>query len=119
DYKVTGVQTCALPISQGNSFLGLTTFFALAGGLGGQAKEAVALSEPETFVEPPVALGTAVDEQVLTLAFTPDDKRLVIGGGRPGLPGQMQIWDVAGGRNLFTKRGIDGVEALAVSPNGK
>jgi len=66
-----------------------------------------------------VALGTAIDEQVAAVAFSPDGKRLVTAGGRQSFPGQFQIWDIAGKKNVATFREIPSVRALAFSPDGQ
>ena len=53
--------------------------------------------EPETFLAPPIAVGTLIDEQVLSLAFSPDGKKL---GGlfhHFGLGTQVFWWDLATG----------------------
>ena len=59
-----------------------------------------------------------ISEGVWTLAFSPDGKRLVIGGGSPNKPGQFQIWDVAGGQPLVARWAHRGVRAVAYSPDG-
>ena len=72
--------------------------------------------EPDTFLSPAVALGTPVDEQVATVAFSPNGKRLVTAGGRGLIPGQLKIWDVPTARELHDIRGIPSVRAAAFSP---
>jgi serine/threonine protein kinase len=59
------------------------------------------------------------DEGVWTLAFSPDGKRLVTAGGANSRPGQLQIWDVAAGNPLVTRRALPGVRAVACSPDGQ
>jgi WD40 repeat protein len=57
---------------------------------------------------------------VLALAFLPDGKTLVSGGGRDGEWGEVKAWDFATGRQLGEFRGHRlWVEALAVSPDGR
>jgi RNA polymerase sigma factor (sigma-70 family) len=78
-----------------------------------------AVIEPTTFVMPPVALGTPIDEQVLAVAFSTDGRRLFTAGGKQVLPGQLKIWDVAARKTLVTIDRIPGVSALALSPDGQ
>jgi len=72
--------------------------------------------EPDTFLAPPVALGTPADEQVATVAFSPDGTRLITAGGRGLLPGQLKIWDVKSAKELHSIGGIPGVRSAAYSP---
>jgi RNA polymerase sigma factor (sigma-70 family) len=75
--------------------------------------------DPDLFVGPPVALGTPIDEQVLTVAFTPDGKRLLTAGGSSVRPGQIQTWDVASKKAVTTLRPLPGVRSLSVAPDGQ
>jgi RNA polymerase sigma factor (sigma-70 family) len=75
----------------------------------------VEVFDADTFAPPPVALGTAIDERILTVAFAPDGKRLVTAGGNP--TGQIQIWDAAKFNNLVTIRAIPGVRSVAYAPD--
>jgi RNA polymerase sigma factor (sigma-70 family) len=68
---------------------------------------------------PPGPPAVAVDEQVWTLAFSPDGRRLATAGGDNRLPGQLQIWDVAAGKPLVTRRMSPGVRSVAYSPDGQ
>jgi RNA polymerase sigma factor (sigma-70 family) len=82
-------------------------------GVGGDVPIVV---EPDTFLPPAVALGTPVDEHVVTVAFSPDGKRLVTAGGRGPIPGQLKIWDVQTAKELHGISGIPGVRAAVFSP---
>jgi RNA polymerase sigma factor (sigma-70 family) len=75
--------------------------------------------EPETFVPPPVGLGTATDDQVFAVAFSPDSRRLVTAGAGSSLPGQLKIWDVKSSRELLALNRIAGVRSVAFSPDGE
>ncbi len=65
--------------------------------------------------EPP---NPTVDETIRAVAFSPDGKRLVTAGGDYSLPGQVQIWDVAAGKPLVTRRVSPGARSAAYSPDG-
>ncbi len=80
--------------------------------------EPVAAIEPELFVPPPDPGVKPINEEVLTLAFSPDGKKLVTAGAWWGLGGQIKIWDVARARELVTLRGVPGVRTVAFSPQG-
>jgi serine/threonine protein kinase len=60
-----------------------------------------------------------IDERVLALAFTPDDKKLVTAGARHVQPGQFMVWDVPTTRELVRVRGMTGIRSVAMSPDGK
>ena len=57
---------------------------------------------------------------ITCLAFTPDGKWIISGGGEPGKPGELKLWDVA---NERLKMSLDGhnelVTALAVTADGR
>jgi RNA polymerase sigma factor (sigma-70 family) len=74
--------------------------------------------EPDTFVPPPSHLGTAHDEQVVTIAFAPGGRELVTAGGREEMPGQLKIWDVASGRERIGLSHLSGVQVVAFAPDG-
>jgi WD40 repeat protein len=58
---------------------------------------------------------------VLSVAFSPDGKRLVSGGTRTGgKSGEVDMWDVDTGQHMLTLKGhTDAVTSLAFSPDGK
>lgn len=61
-------------------------------------------------------------DTVHELAFTPDGKMLVSGGEeerRVSGPGKARVWDLATNRQVAEASGLNGVLALAVSPDGK
>ncbi|HEV3116442.1 MAG TPA: protein kinase [Gemmataceae bacterium] len=68
---------------------------------------------------PVLANPNRTDEGVWTLAFSPDGRRLVTAGGDHSHPGQLQIWDVAGGKPLVTLRESPGMRTSAYSPDGQ
>jgi RNA polymerase sigma factor (sigma-70 family) len=78
-----------------------------------------AVFEAATAPPPPGPPAVTVDEQIRALAFSPDGKRLVTAGGDHSLPGQLQIWDVATGKALVTRRLSPGVRSVAYSPDGQ
>ena len=58
--------------------------------------------------------------QVRCLAWSPDGKRLASGGGKPGVQGEVRIYDVGGaGAPLVLTEHRDVVEGLAFLPNGE
>ncbi len=73
----------------------------------------------DRFVPPALPFVNPIDEQVLTLAFSPDGKKLVTAGAWWGKPGQLKIWDVASARELVAVRGFTAVRSIAWSPDGK
>lgn len=131
----TGVSTVALRLA--DRFLQvayltrrmrLTLFVALAAlvlamALAGydlfDSSAAEEVTAADTFVAPPVVLGTPVDEQVLALAFARDGRRLVTAGGGAKLPGQLKVWDVAARRELVAVDRIPGVQAAVLSADEK
>src|SRR5262249_53065051 len=76
------------------SLIGETTLTVMALRFGARPASGVGIIEPESFLPPGVPLGTPIGEQVLTVAFTPDAKRLVTAGAWSDLPGQLKIWDL-------------------------
>jgi sugar lactone lactonase YvrE len=87
--------------------LGGATLLALAGAAAFQAGQA-----------PPGPADADIDPGIRALAFSPDGQRLVTGGSDHDQPGQFQIWDVAAGKALVTRRAEPGLPAVAYSPDG-
>jgi RNA polymerase sigma factor (sigma-70 family) len=58
---------------------------------------------------------------VVTLAFTPDGKRLASGSSYPagGQTGEMRMWDVATRKQIFTIQEKGGFQKLVLAPDGK
>ena len=75
--------------------------------------------DPETFLPPPTPLGTPVDEQVYTLAFSPDGKKIITAGAVYGLPGQIKMWSVATAKELFSITRVTGVRGVTFAPDGQ
>ena len=75
--------------------------------------------DADRFVPPAIPFVAPVDEQVLTLAFSPDGKKLVTAGARHTQPGQLKIWDVQTAQELVWVRGFSGVRSIVWSPDGK
>jgi WD40 repeat protein len=83
------------------------------------APDGVEAANVERFVPPAIPFITPVDEQVLTLAFSPDGKKLVTAGARHENPGQLKVWDVQTAQELVAVRGFSGVRSIAWSTDGK
>jgi RNA polymerase sigma factor (sigma-70 family) len=75
--------------------------------------------DPDLFIGPGVVLGTPINEEVLSVAFAPDGKRLLTAGGSLLLPGQIQMWEVASRKHLTTLRPLAGVHSLSFAPSGQ
>ncbi len=62
-------------------------------------------------------------QPVKSVAFSPDGRLLASGSGKPsdavGTDGELKLWDVASGREVFDLRGHITVCALAFSPDGR
>ena len=104
-------------------WVGLLLFLGLLVLLGGATLAGLVLTsdtlDPDLFAGPPVGLGTPIDEQVLAVAFGQDGQRLLTAGGSSLRPGQVQLWDVATKKNLFTLRPLPGVRCLRFAPDGQ
>ncbi len=58
-------------------------------------------------------------ERLLSLAFSPDGKKLVAGGGTPARFGEVQVWDVASAKSLKAMRlTTDTVFGASIAPDG-
>jgi RNA polymerase sigma factor (sigma-70 family) len=104
-----GLRTAAVTKAAVGALVAATVLVA-----GAAAFEAATAQPP-----PPGPPAVAVDEQVWTLAFSPDGRHLATAGGDNRLPGQLQIWDVAAGKPLVTRRLSPGVRSVAYSPDGQ
>ncbi len=83
------------------------------------AQVPLVLTDTAMFRPPAVPVLQPVNEEVLTLAFSPDGKRLVTAGSWGGKPGQLKVWDLAAAKELVSLRGIRGTRAVAFSPDGE
>lgn len=66
-------------------------------------------------------LASPIADRVNALAFTPDGRWLVTGGGVPSRSGEVRIWSVSDGRldRSFDGLHTDTILALQVSPDGR
>ena len=67
------------------------------------------------------AVGSPLVDRVNAMAFSPDGRTLITGGGEPSRDGELKVWNVADGSLKQTIRGVhsDAVQTLAISPDGK
>jgi mono/diheme cytochrome c family protein len=66
-----------------------------------------------------VARLVGLSERVQALAFSPDGKRLAVAGGSPGRFGEIQVWDVAKKKLLYSVSvTFDTVYGVSWSPDG-
>ena len=99
------------------------TFHALLEGEGQNARSTAALSQPQAASgqKPELVVGSGHASSVSAMAFSPDGKLLVSGGGA----GAIKLWDVKSGAGLRTMTeetlddDVQGVSALAFSADGK
>lgn len=62
---------------------------------------------------------TGHSNDVRSVAFSPDGKRLATAGGSPGQFGEVKLWEVSTGKELRAWRGHrDNIFAIAFSPDG-
>ena len=60
------------------------------------------------------------DAGALSVAFSPDGKRIVTGGGRHDKPGEVKVWDADTGTEKFALKGhTNEVHSVCFSPDGK
>ena len=76
-------------------------------------------SEADTFLTQPSSFRLPLSEEVVTLAFSPDGKKLATAGSTNGGPGQFKIWDVTAAKELIGIRRLIGVRSVAFSPDGR
>ncbi|GAA4432119.1 c-type cytochrome domain-containing protein [Bremerella cremea] len=61
-----------------------------------------------------------MSERIESVAFSPDGKRLAVAGGSPGRLGELQMWDVAERKLLYSVPvSYDNVYGASWSPDGK
>jgi len=79
----------------------------------------IGVDETMTFQYPGISLWPVIEEQVVTLAITPDGRKLITTGSRSTAPCQLIIWDAANGKRLASQGGIPGTRCIAMAPDGK
>ena len=55
---------------------------------------------------------------VWSVAFSPDNQRLISGGGEAASPGDIKLWDSASGQEIRNINQPKGVVQVAFSPDG-
>ncbi len=105
----------AMAVSKLSVLLGvLAALTLLAAGMQGAEP-----TEPDTFVPPPTVLIAPVNEQVMTVEFSRDGKRLVTAGGLWDQRGQIKVWDMATATERFALRGVPPLRSAVFSPDGQ
>ncbi len=128
------IQAMAIAQFKGVAAAALLALAALAGGVGVIATlpsaqpvqvgesgmlGSLGVDEAMTFQYPGISLWPVIEEQVVTLALTPDGRKLITTGSRSTAPCPLIIWDVADGKRLATQSGIPGTRCIAMAPDGK
>ncbi len=63
---------------------------------------------------------TGHDGPLNSLVFTPDGAKLIAAGGRPGMFGEVAVWDMATQRKVLGWKGhSDSILSAAISPDGR
>jgi RNA polymerase sigma factor (sigma-70 family) len=75
-------------------------------------------AEPIEFAANPIILGGGSDE-ACSVAFSPDGKRIAAGLGAWNSPGQVEVWDFATRKRLWSENEARGVYTVAFSPDSK
>ncbi len=83
-----------------------------------EAATVAVVSEPTVFNSQPSNL-LGGNNDVWSVAFAPDGKRLAVGDGFWDRTGSVSVWDVGTRKRLITAAEPRGVASVAVSPDGK
>jgi RNA polymerase sigma factor (sigma-70 family) len=106
--KVAGLAAAALLLAAG---AGVVTYPLFHPGEGENVPR-------EQAIAPPPVLEQPVDARVFVAAFSPDGSRLVTAGAMRALPGQLVLWQIPEGRELFRIRALAGIRTAVFSPDG-
>ncbi len=83
------------------------------------AGAALGLDEALVFQPPGKSLWPMIEEDVLGLAITPDQTKLITTGSHSTKPCQLFIWDLESGKKLVAQKAIPGTRCIAMAPDGK